>query len=278
MSHECSRCKKQFKYNYLLVKHQKKKSLCKEYVAPIGKIETQVRQLETSIEEANQKIDEITKKLNNTGDNSIIRCQYCNKIFSFGTNYTRHLRNGRCKMKYDNVAIYERELSVVPEEVEINQCRFCKVQCSTKSSYSRHMTTECKEKIRYEHELEKRVLQNRREVSEAKVVNNNTININLPQMRAFGDENLDYITTKCLIKALENCHNYQDMSTTVSKFTKLIHANPAHPENQNVLIKNLNSGFARVFNGSSFEDRHSVEVQDRILQNIGTFVQKKCDE
>ena len=56
----------------------------------------------------------------------------------------------------------------------------------------------------------------------------------------------------------------------------MIHANPAHPENHNVLFKSLNSGYARVYNGNEFEDRQSTEVQDTILANVGSLFSTKC--
>ena len=147
------------------------------------------------------------------------------------------------------------------------------------------MNKGCKEKYKYELQLEKRVLQNRTKAAQQITNNitnnnitNNTIQINLPPMRAFGDENLDYVTTKYLLQELNKCKNYNDMSKIVGNFTKMIHANPAHPENHNVQMKSLNSGFARVFNGINFEDRQALDVQDAILQKVGTLITDKCDE
>lgn len=91
-------------------------------------------------------------------------------------------------------------------------------------------------------------------------------------------EHLDYLTPKVLIAALQKHKvNSNDISGIVDSFTKLIHAHPAHPENHNVMFKSLNSGFARVFNGQEFEDRQSIEVQDKIVQNVGHLIDKTCD-
>jgi len=153
------------------------------------------------------------------------------------------------------------------------------------------MNTGCKDKILYESDLRERVLDNRRKAAEqkAQVINNNNnhyensniININLPSMNAFGSENLDYITTKLLIKELQNCKaiKQSDVSSIVDRFTKLIHANPAHPENHNVLFKSLNSGFAKVYTENGFQEQQATEVQDGIIQNVHKLIQKKgCDE
>ena len=99
-------------------------------------------------------------------------------------------------------------------------------------------------------------------------------------MNAFGNENLDYITTKSLIKELQNCKaiKQSDVSSIVDRFTKLIHANPAHPENHNVLFKSLNSGYARVYTENGFQEQQATDVQDGIIQNVHKLIQTKADE
>jgi hypothetical protein len=99
----------------------------------------------------------------------------------------------------------------------------------------------------------------------------------MPTLRAFGDENLDYITTKYLIEQLSKCGNMNDMSRVLGNFTRMIHANPAHPENHNVLMRSLNGGYAKVFNGTSFEDRQAVDVQDQILNKVGKYITTEVD-
>jgi hypothetical protein len=131
--------------------------------------------------------------------------------------------------------------------------------------------------------LEKKVLKIRNKAAQNiqniqnQTINNNTININMPTMRAFGDENMDYITTKYLLDQLSKCGNINDMSRVVGNFTRMIHANPAHPENHNVLMRSLNGGYAKVFNGTSFEDRQAVDVQDQILNKVGKYITDEVD-
>ena len=135
-------------------------------------------------------------------------------------------------------------------------------------------------------ELQKKVLDRRKEASVQIISHGDhamNIIINMPkiEMNPFGQENLDYITTKLLIKELQSCKAIQqaDVSSIVDRFTRLIHANPAHPENQNVLFKNLNSGYARVYRENGFQDEQSTEVQDTIIQNVQKLIQTKgCDE
>lgn len=278
MSIKCSRCLKTFKYNYLLNRHCNKKLKCKEVIP------SRLDDVTKKLEETTEKLNEITSNLQENESAELdLKCKYCCKIFSRRDNLVRHESNS-CKLKNDNVSIYERELGIKPKIVDL-KCRFCKKQFTKNSNFSRHQTAGCKAKEHYEEELEQRVLRLRNKAAQNvqnQTINNNTtnntININLPPMRAFGDENLDYITTKYLLQELNKCLNMNDMTKVVGNFTRMIHANPAHPENHNVQIRSLNGGYARVFNGKSFEDRQALDVQDEILQRVGSLITNKCDE
>jgi hypothetical protein len=204
------------------------------------------------------------------------------------SNLTRHLKKGRCNSKNDNIAIYERELNIDPNVCEDNlTCRFCKQTYTKQSALSRHKSRGCHARSKYELKLQKEVLERRHKAGEQKIYNNtnihgdqnNTINIIMPAMNAFGNENLDYITTKFLKKELEKLQVKKgDITSIIQKFTKLIHANPAHPENHNVIFKSLNSGYAEVYDGNDFESRPSFEVQDKIIQNVGFLVGPVADK
>ena len=287
----CPRCLKTFKYNYLLEKHLKCKRICKE-------VETNTLEKTANIlQETTNKLDSIAEKLINLEDNQSkkhhIICQYCKKEFSRLTALNVHLgkvkqKNGikppvLCKKIADNIVIYEEELGInINDHSNSLTCRFCKHKYANRQNLNKHIA-KCKAKEKYEEQLEKRVLQARNKAAQnsSQTINNNninnTININMPALRAFGDENYDYITTKYLLQELTRCGDMNDMSNVVAKFTRMIHANPAHPENHNVMLRSLNGGFARVFNGTTFEDRQAVDVQDDIIKKIGNYVIEKGD-
>jgi hypothetical protein len=187
-------------------------------------------------------------------------------------------------MRNDNVAIYELELGISATEEdskEINTCRFCKKMYSCTRSYNRHMKSGCKHKTVYMKKLEDEALCARRDAAGTVINNNtqhiNTINIHLPPLRAFGDENIDYITTKELLKELKKIKDVKDISSIIANFTKLIHANPAHPENHNVQISSLNGSYGRIFNGLKFENEDVTSIQDQILNRIGDTIMSKVD-
>ena len=273
---QCSTCLKKFKGPFYLKRHLNKKNPCKK---PIEIIKNINNELQDKVNILEKKVELLEDQQNG----NCIECSYCNRKFNFVSNLTKHLKV--CKRKVDNVDIYEKELKLNIKPVEELTCRFCNQQYTNHTSLSRHKTKGCREKIKYECELEKQVLQNRRDAI-GNVTNNNTTNnniiINFPPMNSFDDtmKNIDYMTTKLLLKELEKHRslNKNDLTGIIDTYTKLMHANPAHPENQNVLFKSLNSGFARVYNGREFEDRQSIEVQDTIVQNVGKKIGDVCTE
>ena len=294
MSNTCQICKKTFKYPSLLLRHQRGKFKCKipdhikiDVEKRIDNLAEQIEQQSEQIEELKENIQHKEHEKSQDLNEDKYRCRYCCKDFSEQRNLTKHLQEKRCRGKNDNVEIYERELGIKKPEEQQLTCRFCNVKFSKQQSYSRHMNSDmCRGKMKYEHELEKRVLANRKQVAASIAINgnnnNNTTvnnnNIYLPPMNAFGSENLDYITTKMLIKQIELCKDFTDITETVKTFTQLIHAHPAHPENHNVLIKGNNSAFAEIFNGTQFEQSNALVMEDQILQKVGKLLIDKKNE
>ena len=300
MSINCEICKKTFKYLYLLHRHQNKTHPCKPPIQVQVNVEKKVEELQEELEKQKERLEEIIVEQNEKIEQiqlckeiktkDCYRCRFCLKTFSSDSNLTRHLNQKNCKLKNDNVAIYERELGIEPPDVPPLTCRFCYVKYSKRQSYQRHMNSECKEKLKYENELQRKVLSNRKEVAEAKVslngshntnCQNNTVNNNniyLPPMNAFGNENVDYITTKMLLKQIELCKDLTDITATVKTFTQLIHAHPAHPENHNVLLKGTNTAFAEIYNGEEMEQANALVVEDKILQKVGQLLLDRKQE
>ena len=254
----CELCEREFDYPCMLDRHLNRKNPCK---------------------------DSVTKMLVCKIDEGTIQCKYCLKIFRRKDNLKLHMKE-HCTGVNDNISIYERELGIKTNNTTDLSCRYCTKTYTNRSGLYKHNRKGCPKKYEYEKFLERKVLRGRNEAAHTvqninnttNNTTNNTIHITLPPMRAFGNENVDYITTKFLLEELKKCGNMNDMSTVVGNFTRMIHANPAHPENHNVQLRSLNGGFAKVFNGTSFEDRQSLDVQDVILQNIGKLVTNKCDE
>lgn len=288
----CPRCKKYFKYQCYLNKHLHNKSICREVNEQCTetKKESILTNKESQItpEESLLSDMESQKSLKTTE----FQCKFCSKNFKRAWNLKEHLDKNKCKTKNDNVRIYEVELGIEPECKE-NTCRFCNFSFSLIKNYQRHMRAGCKAKEEYEQQLEKRVLKARADYAKQIINNttnnnthndhcttnnNNHIHLHLPPLRAFGDENLDYITLKDIIVELKKVKDVCDLTPMIANLTKMIHANPAHPENHNVQITSLNSAHGRVFNGIQFENQDVASIQDTILNRIGDTVMEKVEE
>lgn len=295
MSHICDRCKKEFKYKCHLQRHLLGKTKCKKaslnhidqfYINKINSIEQNIEQINDTKEKianrteiVEKQVHELTKTVENLHK---YECEYCSKQFSSDKSLTNHIKLGRCKGRTDNIFIYERELGIEVPEINNLKCRFCKEVFSSQQAQSKHIHNRCQKKIQYERDLEKRVLANRELAT--KTINNNIENqmniyIQLPNLNAFGHENMDYITTKLLIRELTNLKNQNsDLSSVIDKFTKLIHANPAHPENHNVLFKSINSIDAQVYDGIGFSNQSISYITDQIVQKVEKTINKTCDD
>ena len=299
MSNICRICEKVFKYSYQLKRHENKKNSCKVPNHIKLTIENKLYKLEEIIIEQGQLLIQQDKKLIDiqeqvkakTTCSKEYRCEYCYHNFSRLDNLERHVKEQSCKYKNDNVIIYEKELGITKKEVEPLKCRFCMIKFSNPPSYSRHLKSDCKAKLKYEMKLQSLVQTNRKKVAASvsfngnqnknysdNTTNNIVNNIYLPHMNAFGNENLDYITTKMLIKQIELSKDFSDITDTLKTFTELIHAHPAHPENHNVLMKDNHGALSTIFNGENMEQVNSIGIQDQILSKVGKLLVEKSKE
>ena len=242
---QCSRCKQHFKYASLLQRHLSKKKQC----------------------EMLEIVDHCDNKH---------QCKYCRKPSATKQGVNRHEQT--CKFKEDHVRNLEIELCVIPTYSYCkDQCRFCNKDM--RADVVRRHEGSCKEKEAYKIELmnmkseggqsSEGTTTNVYNITNNITINTNTINV---QLRAYGEENLEYITPDVMARIMKRAMCQYTGDTEKRRFIGLVYkeifANEKHPENHNMMIRSMNRSTAKVWNGKEFEDRHRKEVEERALLTI----------
>ena len=160
-------------------------------------------------------------------DNNLYKCAGCNKTFKHRRYLKQHISRYNCKQK-------------CKEDIEIGKSE-------AKSEVETRLLEIVKNKDEIINELKNQIEKLLTKVGNTtnNTTNNNTININI---RAFGEENLDYIKGG-FIKELINRGPY----SAIPKLLKEIHFNPEHMENNNVKILNRKEKYAKRYNGEKWE-------------------------
>ena len=196
----------------------------------------------------NIDIEELYHEVFGNEKQNVSKCKYsCKSNVSIGVSKSK-----------SNVSICKSNVST------IHKCKYCNKEYIHRQSKYTHEKS-CKDKPEYTPEQVnelKNLLVNKDEIiSELKnqieklltkvgnttnnTTNNNTININI---RAFGNENLDYIKGG-FVKELINRGPY----SAIPKLLKEIHFNPNHMENNNIKILNRKEKYAKRYNGEKWE-------------------------
>jgi hypothetical protein len=122
----------------------------------------------------------------------------------------------------------------------------------------------CKTKQVYTAKLEAK-LESKKET--ATIINNTTNNI---KVNALGNENLSYLTTKCLKTLWNNTHSDEER---VAKTVSLFYGEKDHPENHSIIYTNLKHNSALVKTGENYEYKNindilKYKVGPHLLDNI----------
>ena len=146
----------------------------------------------------------------------------CGKIYNSRQN--RYVHYKKCDV-YKEEKSKETEQSAV-DKVELKQLRAQVIELLEKNAD-------------LQERLDKSVTNNitNNNTTNNNTTNNNTININI---NAFGNENLDYLTEKKIIRCLEQV--YKSLPALLEK----IHFDPNHPENHNIKITNKKLPYASI--------------------------------
>ena len=233
-------------------------------------------------------------------------CVNCSKIFNLKGNYTQHInRKYPCEpssTKIEPNAIKPELISTIVNDVfNDTQCCCCKKKFINKSSRIRHeKTSKCfYEKIIADEPVEKleintdnnikqmqeQILELQRIIKQGSIPitqnntqnnntqnNNNTYNIQNIVVNKHGDEDMSYLTDNQKINNLSKGFN------SVTDYIKLIHFDPAHPENSNIYMPSLKSTDVIIFDGKRWIAEDSNDAICTLLDNTKCQVEDNFKE
>ena len=272
----CSVCCKEFRTNWQLQRHLRKKIPCKKNAA---------KEIEDA-ENAAKEIENAGKQT--TTKEELPKCTYCCKLFSKKHNLKAHL--SICKEKDDHVRCLEVKLDKQYCEHEASTgCRFCQRILFDKSALRKHIRS-CKMKEEYKIQLEKELdmslrsrggnitnNNNSNNNNSNNITNNIQLNVTAETLREFGEEDTEHITNKFLLKVIGRLG--VTLPNVVSSVAKQIYCDKNKPDNQTVQITNVRSRWAKVSNGGSYELRPLGETVSGVRNKVtDLYIERQCGD
>jgi hypothetical protein len=232
-------------------------------------------------------------------------CTLCNKTFNHKGDYKRHINRKTsciettsdctekktCKKKSATFS------TPVPKVAHQNiKCNYCERQYKRNSELNRHLKT-CKEKKNnnLKQELFELLLENQKKQQQeyqgeikklqkqiSNLNNTKTINYNYNtkniqntqniQILAYDKTDLSHLKDKDFKKVLKR-GNF-----CVPNLVDAIHFNPNKPENHNIYIPNMKTGYILCWNGKTWDIRNREDVIDDIYDEKSNLLIDKLDE
>jgi hypothetical protein len=249
----CPKCKKEFDYNYLLLRHLNKKKPCNTKNNLLTTVTNKIETIENQINE-NERLS-----LNNLS----FTCNFCNNNYNNKSNLRRHIKS-YCDVK--------KEL-INSREKLINEKQLLLINIDENNNMKLEM-----EKLKKENKKLKQLCNNNKQKTNINngTINNETVNINNNniniQINPFGKEDLSHISL----------HDYKKILSGFFpgfyKFIEKVHFDDNMPENHNVYVTNLNSKYAYVYENGQWNAKQKNQIIDKIISNKYTLLDIKCDE
>ena len=255
MEHKCLICNKEFKFNYLLVRHQNNKISCAEKL--INKIKPNkniLKEHDNDINKIKKKIYNLNEKLKNYDDNiSDFICKYCNHKATTKQNIKIHLNT--CKLRKELLKHIEDlknfiiNYNNIKEEL-LNNKNAQNIFNTTNNTTNNNTTNNT--------------------TNNTNNINNNLIlNINI---NSFGKEDLSHITDEDYINCLKQRY------PGLFQFIKLVHLNKDVPQNHNIMHTNRRNKFIKIYKDGTFISEDKEEVLNDILNNNMWRLEDKATE
>lgn len=291
---ECDVCKRQFRYNYLLMKHLERKIPCKpiqEKTQPSELVREQrfnrksknltngIKNLTNDSKNLTNGIIHLTNGINNLTNGIIsesesirdrldteeLKCEYCHKMLSSRQRLETHKRN--CHLKCDAVRLLEIQMNMdVTIYCDSLKCRFCDVVFYNKNNLHRH-DKKCKYKDIYMKELSKK--QSMKDIAPNNItINNYTTNNTLNQNNTMNqnnntlnirnyDHDYAHVTIDQIVKCLQiSKEKREDAIASLSRFIRDNDKN-----DRSIIVSNLRGKTVKAFEDGQYvtkDARHAI--------------------
>ena len=251
--YNCPRCNFRSFDKTKYMNHLKRKNICESI---LSKTKLQKEYIKYGIEDKIQKnpkesIDESKNGFMNPNESKRIHfCKYCEKNYSTSSNLSKHLKKCKEKIKTDEANHYMQELVKLLNEKD------------NKIS-------------KYDLELEEKNKQIIELIQKAGIQNSGTIVQNIQnniKLLAYNKTDISDLTDNDFIR----CFNHNNMC--VPHLLKRIHFNRKKPENHNVFLSNLKSGYIMLYDGKQWITYNRDEVIDDMFDEKHDILEQKYEE
>ena len=272
---KCKKCCKEFKYQWCLDRHLRRKIPCKENNEKVDHCHS-LGDNSPSSDDHSHSLDDHSHSLGNK------LCLWCQKNYTSNAHLKRHLKT--CKLK-DN-EIRKLEIQTDTTFVPSTTCKYCNIKFSNSYNLSRHMK-KCNERDIYKLELLNKLKEKTKSQPAVTNITNNTnntnnntinvVNISAETLRKFGEENTDHITNAYLRQIMGRLG--VTIPKIVSNVAKKIYCDESKPENQTIQISNVRSQWAKVSNGSDYELQALGDSVKGVRNKVtDLYVTRLCDD
>ena len=257
MSFLCKNCDRTFVYEYLLLRHNKRKRPCKK------KIEIDQIIDNTNIEERIKKLEENIDRIFTESLNDELICKYCNKKFDFKGNLKRHMNiscSERKKLYKEKEELYKEKEELYKEKEIIKKYINNTINNTNNANNANNANKTINNNINAN-------------VNSSVNSNNKNLSININNIiHPFGKEDISYITESEYKKILST------FFPGFVEFVKTVHFDNRMPSNHNVYISNIDSKYACVYEDNQWNLKKKADIVDKIITTKRKLLNNKCNE
>jgi hypothetical protein len=236
-SNQCLRCLKEFKYPYLLKRHEERKTPCKQV-----NLENNPKIIPNNPKTIPNN-PKIIPKSSQSKSSEKFACKHCKKLFQSKNSYYKHKNELRCKEMSDREQkkiLIHKNNKVLKKKQETNQLMIYNNDNDLIGNNSQSKGING-------------VNGSNNVINSNNNIHNNIQNNNITiKINPFGQENTDFLTKEEKLKIINRCY------MSVPALIETIHN---HPENRNFYISNKKNGVMAILNNDNeteFNDYNEI--------------------